>query len=77
LLEVNGGVFKDQLRMTIAFDRQSHNQETMDRLGRRFTERLCQLVEACVRGPADRLDRSAADFGWSQDEVDDLLGELK
>ena len=76
-LEVNGGVAGEQLRMTFTYDRELHDEATLQRLVTRFTARLEQLVEVCLQGASARLDASAADFGWSEDDVDDLLAEIE
>jgi len=77
LLEVNGGVVAGQLRMTFVFDTQVHDQATMDGLGQRFAARLVELTEVGMQAPTRQLESSAADFGWSDDDIGDLLDELK
>jgi non-ribosomal peptide synthase protein (TIGR01720 family) len=78
LVDVTGIVLGGRLRLEWSYSRSAHRRETIEAVAGWFADALRALIEQ--RGSADPGGHSASDFeafGWSQEDVDAILGDLE
>lgn len=77
LIEINGSVVEDRLRINFTYSENLHRQATIEGLARGFEQALRTLIAHCQSSEAGGY--TASDFveaGLSQEELDDLLAQL-
>jgi non-ribosomal peptide synthase protein (TIGR01720 family) len=77
ILEISGSVMNGQLQMVWIYSKNIHKHETIEKLADSFTERLRSIIRHCQS--TDEIGFSATDFKdfqWSQDDIDDIVGEI-
>ena len=77
-LEINSGIWDGRLSVLWTFSNAIHRRETIDQLAQDFQSQITGLIEHCQN--PDAGGKTPTDFpesGLSQDELDELLGELE
>ncbi|HIP71159.1 MAG TPA: amino acid adenylation domain-containing protein, partial [Anaerolineae bacterium] len=78
LLEIDGGVMDGRLELTWTYSPHHHRRETIERLANEFITSLQTLIAHCQSPEAGGVTLSdVADFGWEQDDLDDILAVLE
>ena len=75
LIEINAAIMDERLQVRWTYCRNLHRQETIHRVANGFIAELNVLIEHCCRVESEGPGTS--DFGWTRDEVDDLLTEVE
>jgi non-ribosomal peptide synthase protein (TIGR01720 family) len=76
LLEINAVVQGGRFAVTWAFSRAVHREETVKQLADAFLDELTSLIEHCDSPEAGGYTPSDfGEFGWDQDDLDDILSE--
>jgi len=77
VLEISGSVMNGQLQMMWIYSKNIHKYETIEKLADSFMEQLRSIIRHCQA--TDEIGFSATDFKdfeWSQDDIDDIVGEI-
>jgi amino acid adenylation domain-containing protein/non-ribosomal peptide synthase protein (TIGR01720 family) len=74
-LEVNGRVLDGILSMTFGYSAALHRRETIQRVADEFVRHLRALLETSA-APSLGISE-VSPFGWGQEQLDDILGELE
>jgi non-ribosomal peptide synthase protein (TIGR01720 family) len=79
LLEVNGGIIGGRLRMRWSYVPSIHDKQTVDRLAHRFLAELERLIDVPDRDrrPPPASAAPGAGFGWSPEDIDDIMTEIE
>ncbi len=77
LLEIDGSVSAGRLQMAWTFSRDIHRRSTIAQVAENFIEALRLLIAHCQSPEAGGVTLSdVADFGWEQDDLDDILSAI-
>jgi len=77
VLEISGSVMNGQLQMMWIYSKNIHKQITIEKLADSFMEKLRSIITHCQS--TDEIGFSETDFEdfeWSQDDIDDIVGEI-
>ena len=78
LLEINAVIRDGRFAATWAFSRNRHRDATVERLAGGFLHELTALIEHCTSPEAAGYTPSDfGNFGWDQDDLDDILAEAE
>jgi non-ribosomal peptide synthase protein (TIGR01720 family) len=78
LLEINAVIRDGRFTATWAFSRAVHREETVKHVAGGFLGELAALIEHCESPEAGGYTPSDfGDFGWNQDDLDDILSEAE
>ena len=77
LLDINGGVVGGRLGMEFSYSRNRHRRETIEQVAADFFAALRQIIAHCQSPEAGDFSLDEfTDFGWSGDELDEVIGEI-
>jgi non-ribosomal peptide synthase protein (TIGR01720 family) len=77
LLEIDGGITAGSLQLEWSYSRNLHQRATIEQLAGDYLEALRALIQHSRSPEAGGYTASDfADFGWSQDDLDDILSEI-
>ena len=77
LLEMNGSVIEEQLKLTWTYNKHIYEKSVIDNLGEKYLEALIKLIEHCQSPEAGGYTPS--DFSLAeleQGQLDDILGQV-
>jgi non-ribosomal peptide synthase protein (TIGR01720 family) len=77
LLDITGGVIGGQLRLEWTYSANLHRRDTIEALADEFLVTLRDLIAHCSAPEAGGFTASDfEEFGWSEEDLGDILGEL-
>ncbi|MEO1375290.1 MAG: hypothetical protein AAFW70_13410, partial [Cyanobacteria bacterium J06635_10] len=77
LLEINGSIIDEQLKLTWTYSKHFYDKSVIDHLGEKYLEALIKLIEHCQSpesGGYTPSDFSLAEL--KQNQLDDILGQV-
>jgi len=77
LLEINGSIIEEQLKLTWTYSKNFYNKSVIDNLGEKYLEALIKLIEHCQSSESGGYTPS--DFSLAeleQNQLDDILGQV-
>jgi amino acid adenylation domain-containing protein/non-ribosomal peptide synthase protein (TIGR01720 family) len=74
LIDINGGIAHGCLQMEWTFSANLHRRETIERVAQSFSAALRSIIGSQSAEAA--IPAEAAEFGWSSDDVSDILNEI-
>ncbi|BAY81673.1 peptide synthetase [Calothrix parasitica NIES-267] len=77
LLEINGSIIEEQLKLTWTYSKHIYDKSVIDNLGKKYIETLIQLIQHC-QSP-DASGYTPSDFSLveiEQNQLDDILGQV-
>jgi non-ribosomal peptide synthase protein (TIGR01720 family) len=78
LLEIDGGIMGGQLQMEWSYSQNCHRRESIEQAAQGFISALRDLIIHCQSPEAGGVTLSdVSDFGWGQDDLDDILDILE
>jgi len=77
LVDVNGGISGGRLHLEWSYSETQYRRTTIEKLAADFKRSLQELIAHCQSEEAGGFTRSdMADFGWGEEDLDDILREL-
>ncbi|MEO0684774.1 MAG: condensation domain-containing protein, partial [Cyanobacteria bacterium J06649_11] len=77
ILEINGSIIEEQLKLTWTYSKNFYDKSVVDNLGEKYLEALIKLIEHCQSSESGGYTPS--DFslaGLEQNQLDDILGQV-
>ncbi|MEO0843658.1 MAG: condensation domain-containing protein, partial [Cyanobacteria bacterium J06643_5] len=77
LLEINGSIIEEQLKLTWTYSKNFYDKSVVDNLGEQYLETLIKLIEHCQS--SESVGYTPSDFSLAeleQNQLDDILGQV-
>ena len=76
LIDINGGIADGCLQLEWTFSANLHRRETIERVARKFIDALRSIIDRSQSNEAAHTPTDFAEFGWSSEDVSDILKEI-